>query len=251
METGNVLTRGLTILECLSSSTTLAEIARRADLPKSTAYRILYELRSHGWVVQNPNQSYSAGWRWRSAKGEIPGIREITETMDGALTHLRDRTGWTANLVLFRGDWATCDGRAEGELSEYVKPEIGAPVLLGSSGSGLAILSTVPETQMLKIMQSENRKLPPGTAGTLPGLMATVRRTRKVGFALSQRPIQTTEGSMTMACFARAFGGHSASTSAVGAISVGKPIKAVNNTEFAYLSETLLTTERELSLMFA
>src|SRR3954469_534583 len=69
-----MLSRGLSILECFRSpdtSLTLSEVARRADLPKATAFRLVAELIDWGLIDRDGTHLY-LGHRVAGLAGRLP-----------------------------------------------------------------------------------------------------------------------------------------------------------------------------------
>ena len=70
----SMLSRGLSILECFDSpdtSLTLTEVARRTDLPKATAFRLVAELIDWGLIDRDGTQLY-LGHRVAGLAGRLP-----------------------------------------------------------------------------------------------------------------------------------------------------------------------------------
>lgn len=83
-------------------SLTLAEIARRAGLPRSSAHRILQRLVELGWVDREGFE-YGLGLRMFELGAQVAPQRRLREMAAPVLTALHLRTGLTAHLSILAG----------------------------------------------------------------------------------------------------------------------------------------------------
>ncbi|WP_433562031.1 IclR family transcriptional regulator [Nocardia sp. CA-151230] len=83
-------------------SLTLAEIAQRAGLPRSSAHRILRRLVELGWV-EREGFEYGLGMRMFEFGSQVARQRRLRETAAPVLTELHLRTGLTAHLSMLAG----------------------------------------------------------------------------------------------------------------------------------------------------
>lgn len=196
-EDRGVLGRGLAVLEGLNQAKRITDIARYSGLPKSTIHRVLHELRSQGWVVQNADDSYSRGWRWASITGQIGTPDEITGEIESRLARFRDQTDCSMGFSLFRGATLVCDMRVPGAHGELVKPDVGAAVSLTSSATGRSLLAALPESQMLRMVSAA---LPDGGIEEIGATVSKVRRGRALGFSIKRREAGPDQ-SMVVACY--------------------------------------------------
>ncbi|MFI9411272.1 IclR family transcriptional regulator [Nocardia gamkensis] len=81
---------------------TLAEIARRSHLPRSSAHRILQRLVELGWVERN-DFKYALGLRMFELGAQFTRQRSVHRAALPVLTELHRRTGMTAHLSMLTG----------------------------------------------------------------------------------------------------------------------------------------------------
>src|SRR5690606_5416072 len=125
---------------------TVADLARRADLTRPTAHRLLSALRSEGLVDHDDETG-----RWRPGPelflmGGVAAARyAITAIARDIVRSLAVRTEESAFFSVRRGDETVCLLREEGSfpIRSFVLSE-GVRFPLGVASAGLAILSFLP-----------------------------------------------------------------------------------------------------------
>ncbi|AXK89238.1 IclR family transcriptional regulator [Nocardia farcinica] len=81
---------------------TLAELARRSNLPRSSAHRILQRLVELGWV-ERKDFKYALGLRMFELGAQATRQRSVHRAALPVLTDLHRRTGLTAHLSMLTG----------------------------------------------------------------------------------------------------------------------------------------------------
>ncbi|MEV5647364.1 IclR family transcriptional regulator [Nocardia sp. NPDC052254] len=81
---------------------TLADIARRSHLPRSSAHRILQRLVELGWVERHGFE-YALGIRMFEFGSQVMRQRSVNDVAMTIMTGLHRRTGLTAHLSLLSG----------------------------------------------------------------------------------------------------------------------------------------------------
>lgn len=81
---------------------TLADIARRSHLPRSSAHRILQRLVELGWVERHGFE-YALGIRMFEFGSQVVRQRSVNDVAMAVMTALHRRTGLTAHLSLLSG----------------------------------------------------------------------------------------------------------------------------------------------------
>lgn len=128
----------------------VADLARRADLTRPTAHRLLVALRHEGLVDQDERTG-----RWTTGPelylmGTVAASRyDITSIARDIVRSLAVRTEESAFLSVRRGDETVCLLREEGSfpIRSFVLSE-GVRFPLGVASAGLAILSFLPPHDM-------------------------------------------------------------------------------------------------------
>lgn len=170
------------------SGTTVADLARRADLTRPTTHRLLTALRHEGLVDQDDRTG-----RWMPGPelylmGTVAASRyDITTIARDIVRSLAVRTEESAFLSVRRGDETVCLLREDGAfpIRSFVLSE-GTRFPLGVASAGLAILSFLPPHDVDAYFE-RHPELPEryGSAHAEPRLRARLRETHARGFALN------------------------------------------------------------------
>jgi DNA-binding IclR family transcriptional regulator len=124
----------------------VSELARRADLTRPTAHRLLAALRHEGLVDQDDRSGRWAPGPELYLMGQVAAARyDITAIARDIVRSLAVRTEESAFLSVRRGDETVCLLREEGSfpIRSFVLSE-GVRFPLGVASAGLAILSFLP-----------------------------------------------------------------------------------------------------------
>jgi DNA-binding IclR family transcriptional regulator len=166
----------------------VAELARRADLTRPTAHRLLAALRHEGLVDQDDRSG-----RWTPGPelylmGQVAASRyDITGIARDIVRSLAVRTEESAFLSVRRGDETVCLLREEGSfpIRSFVLAE-GARFPLGVASAGLAILAFLPSHDVDAYFE-RHPDLPQewGVAHDEKRLRTRLRETQERGYAVN------------------------------------------------------------------
>lgn len=168
----------------------MSKLAQKVDLPTSTAHRILSVLVSEDLIAYDDNtKKYHLGFRFY-ALGEKARKFDIREKFHSALKNVSEKTGETTYLMIRAGNDAFCLDRIVGSYPiQVLTTEIGQRRPLGIGGGSLAILSSLPDDICGSIIKANADRYPEFMARTADDVFKMVRKTRRDGFALSQKNI--------------------------------------------------------------
>jgi IclR family KDG regulon transcriptional repressor len=177
----------LTLLADVGRELSLKEICMRTGLPKTTAFRYLYTLSIHGYVVHNGESDvYRLGPRsWQL--GQSAG--QFARLLDVALPHmqeLRDRFDETVNLGVLNHTDIIYLGMVESRRALRMQAILGGRDPAYSTSLGKAILSALPEEQRAAHLPA---RLIPRTNATLvapEALRLDLELSRQRGYAVDQ-----------------------------------------------------------------
>lgn len=134
------MTAVLAAFDAASPRLTLAEIADRAQLPRSTTHRILDQLVGLRWL-EHGGQSYGLGMRALELGGLAASHHELRDIAAPLLTELNQRTGAVASLaVLDRRDVVYVDRIGRGLSSDAVT-RVGGRAPAHATAAGKAMLA--------------------------------------------------------------------------------------------------------------
>ena len=197
----------------------VTELATHLSVAKSTVYKHLNTLDTHGLVVQHGDR-YRIGLRTLEFGGYAQRYDGVYDTARPEVEQLAEETGELANLMFEEGGRGVYVHTAKGADAVGIDTQTGRRVTLHSTGLGKAILATLSDERVEEIIETHG--LPEATVHTITDeavLFDELDRIRTDGFAYDRQ--ECVEG---MACIARPL-----STPGVrpAAISVTGPVSRV------------------------
>ena len=123
------------------SKLTLAELARRANLPKSTALRIARTLKSTGYLVQLDDGAWRLGPAagWLGARYQV--AFDLGNTIEPVVQQLALETQETISFFVHDGNMRSCLVRAKGAKAVPTTLRVGEPAPLDKGSPGHVILA--------------------------------------------------------------------------------------------------------------
>ena len=156
----SVASRTLSLLGAFDTThrrLTLTEMARRADLPVPTAYRLVSELQEWGALTRTPTGDYVIGRRLWDVGLLAPtqtGLREIASPF---LHDLYGATLSTVHLAVREGTQALYLDRLAGHASVPVVSKIGSRLPLHATGVGKVLLAHAPASVQAEVLSHLSR----------------------------------------------------------------------------------------------
>jgi len=184
--------RAAALLKAIAASgrdgASLAQLAPRVQLPRSTAHRILKCLVDEGLVEAEapPSRRYRMGPLVHEL-GLIP-MRSSVEAARWRHTveEVARRTGATAYLMRRSGIEAVCLVKVDGSsVVRFVPVEVGQRRLLGVGGGATALLAALDPQQIDEVID-EIASLGAPSRIDAASLRESVARTKRTGFAISE-----------------------------------------------------------------
>jgi IclR family transcriptional regulator, KDG regulon repressor len=207
----------LTLLADAGRELSLKEICTRTGLPKTTAFRYLYTLNTHGYVVHNGETDlYRLGprsWQLGQAAGQFARLLEVALP---AMQALRDRFDETVNLGVLNHTDIVYLGMVESRRALRMQATIGGRDPAYSTSLGKAILAFLPNDQRPAHLPARLTSRTPRTLTSLAALGEDLAQTRERGYAFDQG--ENEEGSCCIGAPIFDRQGH-----AIAAISVSAP----------------------------
>ncbi|MGE1061524.1 IclR family transcriptional regulator [Megasphaera paucivorans] len=147
------LVKAIHILECFEDEKELGvtEISRKANLNKSTTFNIITTLEAHGFLEQNEsNSKYKLGIElFRLGTKVNTNLRKIAfPYLDELVSQFKE----TVNFVLRDGDNVVYMDKVESPHSMRISTNVGTRLPLHITAVGKAILSGLPEEELLSII---------------------------------------------------------------------------------------------------
>jgi len=213
--TSNAAEKVLRVLDALGYQRRLADIARAADLPKTTVHRILHTLVEQDFAHVDGQGGYAPGGRLLGQAGRALGRADAMAGAEPALLRLQQRTTATVHLAVLVGDEAVYVRKLEADKPYRMVSRIGMAVPLHCTSIGKAILSCLPEPDVQAVVARTG--LPARTAHTLTSadrLLADLRATASRGWSLDQE-----ENELGVVCAGAPVRDHTGRTTAAVSVS--------------------------------
>jgi IclR family acetate operon transcriptional repressor len=148
--------RALELLETVEAAggvMTITELTSETGLPIGTIHRLAQALVTGGYLRQLPDRRYCLGSRLvalGSTANSLIGMRARPQ-----LRELAAELGETANLAVLTASSAQYVAQVSGSHSMRMFTEVGRRVPLHSTGVGKALLSLLPDHEVLRVLDQE------------------------------------------------------------------------------------------------
>jgi DNA-binding IclR family transcriptional regulator len=177
----------LAILETVlsrSGSWGVTEVAQALGLPKARVHRHLANLRSAGYLSQNPaSRRYEPGWRLVVLGQRIQATAQVVRLARPVMTELRDRIGQTVVLsALTTGGVSVTDVVAGGSPIDVILSP-GTVFQYNSSAQGKVALAFASPRQLAVWSTLVNEQRTPRTVLDATQLWNEVNAAREQGWA--------------------------------------------------------------------
>lgn len=192
--TGSVLARGLRLLGAFTerrTTMTLSELARQADLPLSTAHRLLGELVEWGAVERTDSGCYRVGLRLWELGSLAPRSQGLRERALPFLEDLSRITGENVQLAVREGAELVFVERIAGTGAVPVLTRVGGRFALTATGVGLVLLAHAPAEVCDEVLSGPIPRFTEHTMTDPDVLRAVLADVRTGGFAISDRQVTT------------------------------------------------------------
>ncbi len=176
-----------TVAERGSTGWQLADLARRCEMDKSTAHRILNCLVRERLVEQRPGGRYLPGQVMFELGLGMRGHQRFRVAAEERLTVLAERTGLTAALYLRSGDEVVC-AFSVGQAATHntVNMSVGHRRPLLGRVPGIAILLALPEEEVQDILKRNATVFEREADARLPAYLEMYRDSVAAGLALHE-----------------------------------------------------------------
>ena len=190
-DSGNTLKslfKAVDVLDCFSQvdrALTLAEIAERAGIPKTTAHRILATFREAGFVEQDHGRdSYRLGLRLFELGNLVLANMDLHREATPFIEQLMERSGEGVHLFVFTGTRVVAvDHRdANGRIVNTVTTITGAPAYC--TGVGKAALAFQEPAVVARVIRDVLRPFTQNTITDADVLRRELAVVRERGYAI-------------------------------------------------------------------
>ncbi len=169
--------RALALLKAFTDSQpelSLTELARRADLNKTTAFRLLTALESEGMVTRTVGDAYRLGPEAIALGGRAQRATDLVAAGHAEVEALARLTGETATLeILIGGEMLILD-EVMGSHLLGSSQSVGTRWPVDSTSTGLAMLAWLPDSQRDDLL-AQSAARPDGRRNITPSDLEAIR----------------------------------------------------------------------------
>ena len=230
----------LNLLSSLEEDVGLTDLARLAGLDKATTRRLLVELEAFGFVEQD---EASRRYRLGPAPVRLARLREarfpFVRSAVPFVKALADRTGETCHLAEFaNGELRSLHVEAPPRANR-INVEIGVPLPLHATASGLALLSRLDAARIAAYLRSPLEAFTGETVTDPYALRQRLAETRARGWSISRNGLES--GVISTAAAIVAPDGQP-----VGTLAIAAPASRVEQTTLTRFGEQVAEAARAL-----
>lgn len=239
------LARGLQLLSQFSREQpelSGAELARQLQLPRASVFRMLCTLEQAGFLERCVDGvHYKLGLGVLRLGFELLASMELTELGRPVIEELRERSGYSAHLVVRDGREVVFIAKVAGRSSLFQSVQVGARLPAHATVLGRVLLSDLSAGELAALYRHASLAAYTGkTPTTLSELSELIAQDRQRGHGISMGGYES--GISTVA--APVFGGPD---KVAAAISVTVPAQRIDEPELAELVAMVCDAARQLS----
>ncbi|HEY5785006.1 MAG TPA: IclR family transcriptional regulator [Microlunatus sp.] len=173
----------LEIIADAGGEASLSDLAATSELPMPTIHRLLRTCVLLGYARQLPSRRYALGARLIPL-GERAG-RQLGRVAQPKLVELVRQLGETANMALMDGDQIVYVAQQPSPHAMRMFTEVGRRANLHDTGVGKAILATLSDDEVRRIVARTGMATPtPKSHGTVESLLTDLAGIRRRGFSI-------------------------------------------------------------------
>lgn len=189
------LERGLTILMELSRShreMSFAEIAKRVDIPKATAYRAIQTLEYMGFLRRHPTTGhYSLGVNVLRLGFEYVASLDVVQVGQPVIESLRDATGCSSHIAIRDGQDVIYVARVSAANATVRRVSVGTRLPVHRTSLGRMLLTGLSRAEFEALYPDD--ELPdakPGSPDSREALWELVQEDRRRGYVVAESYFQ-------------------------------------------------------------
>jgi DNA-binding IclR family transcriptional regulator len=235
--------RALSILEILARrhDAGVTEIGKELGVHKSTAFRLLAALESHGFVEQTEDRgSYRLGFGIVRLAGAITAQLDLNRQGQDACERLAADLGDTVNLAILDGNRAVNISQSRGAAAVASHNWIGQQTPLHATSSGKVLLAFGRTSVLASVFAEPLERFTGATVTDVAALAAELDRVRDTGWACTAEEYEI--GLNAVAAPVRGPDG-----SVVAALSVSGPAYRLATDSFPQVAKRVIEAAGEVS----
>lgn len=179
-----VISKAIKILRLLTDrGTSLGELARMTELPRSTVQRIVDTLAAEH-LVECGDCGVRLGWGLNDLAKNA--YSDVAAQLRHPLEMLFEKTHETVDISTFHGREVIFLDRIISDQAVRVVPIYDRPKPVYAMANGKAMLSLLSDTQIMALLNEQMPALTPRTLGDVPTLLLQIEKVRASGFSYDE-----------------------------------------------------------------
>lgn len=227
--------RTLAVLEMLAGADqglSLSEIARRLDVNKNIALRILTTLEEETYLHRHAEtKHYFAGFKLSNLGLRVLSRTRLYQQCQPLVRQLAEECGELVLLSVMDHDEPRWVMAAVGERRRLQVDPV-SPLAPHATATGKAWLSTLPDEEVARRVEGRLEPLTPFTVTTLPALLAQLAVARETGLALSDQENEAGIAAIATPIWTPDSAAAGAGRRCVGFISITAPVSRASPEDF-------------------
>lgn len=170
-----------------------AELSRRMGLPRASVFRMLFTLEQSGFLERcSDGVSYKLGLSVLRLGFELLASMELTEVGRPIIDELRDRSGFSAHLVVRDARDVVFIAKAAGNNAMFHSIQVGARLPAHATVLGRTLMSDLDMAQLSKLFpETKLQKFTPKTPTDVKALKVLIDQDRDRGYGVSMGGYET------------------------------------------------------------
>lgn len=178
------LSRGLQILRSFTrerQELTVIELARLVDVPRSTAFRLVYTLQAEGFLLHvGDTRRYQLGSRVLELGYSFLAGKDLIDIANPVLRRLRDETQTSSHLAIREGRDVVYIARVQGNTSLVSAKNVGSRLPAHATAPGRVLLAALPLAAVVELYDGHKfETFTPETPGSMGQLITLIEADRK------------------------------------------------------------------------
>ena len=219
-----------------------AELSRRMGLPRASVFRMLFTLEQSGFLERCPDSvSYKLGLSVLRLGFELLASMELTEVGRPIIDELRDRSGFSAHLVVRDARDVVFIAKAAGSNAMFHSIQVGARLPAHATVLGRALMSDLDLSELSKLFpEAKLQAFTPKTPSNVKALKALIDQDRDRGYGVSMGGYETGISTIAAPVF-------NEQSRVVAAISISVPTQRIDDEVLMPLVNLVMTAASHMT----
>ncbi|CAN5596194.1 IclR family transcriptional regulator [soil metagenome] len=184
--------RTIELFEDAETQLTLQEISARADISRSSAFRILFTLERLGYITKDADaRKYHLGPRIAEIAHRVRATHNVVQVARPYMRELMSQFSETVNLAALQGSEVHYVDIVESARALRMAADVGALAPLHASAVGKTVSAFLPEESMQALLTGKRfRRFTRNTITTRTAYAKALSRVRQQGYAIDNEEVE-------------------------------------------------------------